>query len=44
MAACAIGTEVPMSGSVVRPLPLRQDSTYTIFSRSRMPIETEPVQ
>jgi hypothetical protein len=39
-----IGTDVPMSGSVVMPLPLRQDSTYTMFRRSRTPIDTEPLQ
>jgi hypothetical protein len=33
-----------MSGSVAMPLPLRQDSTYTMLRRSRMPIETEPLQ
>src|SRR5262249_24036783 len=41
---CDIGTEVPMSGSVVMPLPLRQDSTYTMLRRSRTPMDTEPLQ
>ena len=39
--ACAIGTEVPMSGSEGDPLPERQLSTKTTFRRSRMPIDTD---